>query len=96
VTQDAPRLVTLMEKFDAAALVVGLPLNMDGSEGPSAQAARAFARNFGPLSARALACFGMNGFRPWPSPVRCARVVDRMAAAFILRGELDRLRRILA
>jgi hypothetical protein len=41
-----------MDKFDAAALVIGLPLNMDGSEGPSAQAARAFGRNFEPLSGR--------------------------------------------
>src|ERR1700731_1868597 len=49
--KDAARLAALMEKFDAAALVVGLPLNMDGSEGPRAEGARAFVRNFSPLSA---------------------------------------------
>src|ERR1700732_4316488 len=48
--KDAAWLVSLMEQFDAAALIIGLPLNMDGSEGPRVQAARAFVRNFGPLS----------------------------------------------
>jgi putative Holliday junction resolvase len=101
VTQDAPRLVTLMEKFDAAALVVGLPLSMDGSEGPSAQAARAFARNFGPLSARPCVFWDerlstmavtRSLIAQDVSRAKRAEVVDRMAAAFILQGALDRLR----
>ena len=99
--KDAARLVALMEKFDAAALVVGLPLNMDGSEGPRAQAARAFARRFGPLSARPCVFWDerlstMAVTRSLialdVSRAKRARAVDRMAAAFILQGALDRLR----
>ncbi len=99
--KDAARLVALMEKFDAAALVVGLPLNMDGSEGPRAQAARAFVRNFGPLSARpcvfwderlSTAAVTRSLIAQELSRGKRAEVVDRMAAAFILQGALDRLR----
>src|ERR1700736_3631031 len=50
--KDAAWLVSLMDEFDAAALVIGLPLNMDGSEGPSAQSARALVRNFAQPLAR--------------------------------------------
>jgi putative holliday junction resolvase len=100
-TNDAARLVALMEKFDAAALVIGLPLNMDGSEGPSAQAARAFARKFGPLSARPCVFWDerlstmavtRSLIAQDASRAKRARVVDKMAAAFILQGALDRLR----
>jgi putative holliday junction resolvase len=100
-TKDAARLVALMEKFDAAALVIGLPLNMDGSEGPRAQAARAFARNFAPLSARPcifwderLSTVAMTRslIAEGASRAKRAEVIDRMAAAFILQGVLDRLR----
>jgi len=99
--KDAARLVTLMEKFDAAALVIGLPLNMDGSEGPRVQAARAFVRNFGLLSARPCVFWDerlstMAVTRSLialdVSRAKRARAVDRMAAAFILQGALDRLR----
>src|SRR5438105_3529661 len=99
--KDAARLIALMEKFDAAALVIGLPLNMDGSEGPRVQAARAFVRNFAPLSARP--CIFWDERLPTMAVIRSliaqdvsrakrARAVDRMAAAFILQGALDRLR----
>ena len=82
-------------------LVVGLPLNMDGSDGPAAQSARAFGRNWAahstcPWPSRT------SGFPPAPSPGPCleadtsrkrrAEVVDKMAAAYILQGALDRLR----
>ena len=99
--KDAARLVALMEKFDAAALVIGLPVNMDGSEGRGAQAARAFVRNFGPLSARPCVFWDerlstMAVTRSLialdVSRAKRARAVDRMAAAFILQGALDRLR----
>jgi putative Holliday junction resolvase len=102
-TKDAARLVALMDKFDVAALVIGLPLNMDGSEGPSAQAARAFARNFGHLSARpcvfwderlSTAAVTRSLVAQDVSRARRAEVIDRMAAAFILQGALDRLRRL--
>ena len=99
--KDAARLVSLMDEFDAAALVIGLPLNMDGSEGPRAQAARSFVRNFGPLSARPCVFWDerlstMAVTRSLialdVSRAKRARAVDRMAAAFILQGALDRLR----
>jgi putative Holliday junction resolvase len=98
--KDAARLVAFMEKFDAAALVIGLPLNMDGSEGPRAQAARAFARNFAPLSARPCVFWDerlstmavtRSLIAQDVSRAKRARAVDRMAAAFILQGALDRL-----
>jgi putative holliday junction resolvase len=99
--KDAARLVALMEKFDAAALVIGLPLNMDGSEGPRVQAARAFVRNFGPLSARPCVFWDerlstmavtRSLIAQDVSRAKRAEVVDGMAAAFILQGALDRLR----
>src|SRR5215831_6833090 len=49
-TSDAKALQTLIAEHEVGGLVVGLPLNMDGSEGPSAQSARAFARNFAQIS----------------------------------------------
>ena len=99
--KDAARLVSLMDEFDAAALVIGLPLNMDGSEGPRAQAARAFVRNFAPLSARPCVFWDerlstmavtRSLIAQDVSRAKRAEVVDRMAAAFILQGALDRLR----
>ncbi len=98
--KDAARLVALMEKFDAAALVIGLPLNLDGSEGPRVQATRAFVRNFGPLSGRPCV-FWDERFSTMAvtrsliaqdvSRAKRARVIDKVAAAYILQGALDRL-----
>jgi putative holliday junction resolvase len=99
--KDAARLVALMEKFDAAALVIGLPLNMDGTEGPRVQSARAFVRHFGPLSARpcvfwderlSTMAITRSLITLDVSRAKRARTVDRMAAAYILQGALDRLR----
>jgi putative Holliday junction resolvase len=99
--KDAARLVALMEKFDAAALVIGLPLNMDGSEGPRVQAARAFVRRFRLLSARPCVFWDerlstmavtRSLIAQDVSRAKRAQTVDRMAAAFILQGALDRLR----
>jgi putative holliday junction resolvase len=101
--KDAAMLVSLMDEFDAVALVVGLPLNMDGSEGPSAQGARAFARNFTPLSGRpcvfwderlSTAAVTRSLIERDVSRAKRAEVVDKMAAAFILQGALDRLSRL--
>src|SRR5436189_6027074 len=47
---DAQILATLIAEHDIGGLIIGLPLNMDGSDGPSAQSARAFARNFAGIS----------------------------------------------
>ena len=102
-SKDAARLVALMAKFDAAALVIGLPLNMDGSEGPSAQSTRAFARNFAPLSGRpcifwderlSTAAVTRSLIDQDVSRAKRAEVIDKMAAAFILQGALDRLCRL--
>jgi putative holliday junction resolvase len=102
---DAAWLTSLMDQFDAAGLVIGLPLNMDGSEGPSAQAARAFGRNFGPLSARPYVFWDerlsteavtRSLIAQDVSRAKRAEFVDRMAAAYILQGALDRLHAIEA
>ena len=100
-TADAARLDEIIAKQHVGGLVIGLPLNMDGSDGPSAQSARAFARNFAARSAlpilmwderlstaavtRTLIDFDA-------SRKRRAEVVDKMAAGYILQGALDRLR----
>ena len=100
-TPDAERLFALMEARGAGGLVVGLPLNMDGTEGPRAQSARAFVRNLARLRpVRAafwderLSTAGVERFLIEEmdlSRARRAQVVDRNAAAFILQGALDRL-----
>ena len=99
--KDAAWLVSLMNQFDTAALVIGLPLNMDGSEGPRARAARAFGRNLVPLSGRpyvlwderlSTAAITRSLIEQDASRAKRAEVVDRMAAAYILQGALDRLR----
>ncbi|MCC6919695.1 MAG: Holliday junction resolvase RuvX [Alphaproteobacteria bacterium] len=94
-------LIALIEKERPAALVIGLPLNMDGSEGPSAQSARAFARNIGALNPLPIvlwderlstAAVTRTLLEADASRRRRAEVVDKMAAAYILQGALDRLR----
>jgi putative pre-16S rRNA nuclease len=102
-SRDAEALGAQIRKFDVFALVLGLPLNMDGSEGQRVQATRAFARNFARLdptpivfwderlstAAVTRAMIGADVSR-----ARRAEVVDQMAAAYILQGALDRLARI--
>ena len=99
-TQDVERLRTFVERFAVAGLVLGLPLNMDGSEGPRAQATRAFVRNMVPLVGRPVALWDERLstaavtralIEQDASRARRAQVVDRMAAAYILQGALDRL-----
>ena len=102
-SQDAEALLKRAQDFDIQALIVGLPLNMDGSEGPRAQATRAFMRN---LSGRALLPYAFWDERLSTAAVtreliaqdasraKRAEVVDRMAAAYILQGALDRLARL--
>lgn len=101
-TDDAHALLKLMDGRAASGLVIGLPLNMDGTEGPRAQSCRAFARNLQRLRAVPVA---FQDERLSTSAVerfliedldlnrkRRAQVVDRTAAAWILQGALDRLR----
>lgn len=102
-TADLAALVRHADDRLASALVIGLPVNMDGSEGSSCQSVRAFARNLLRL-----------GGRDWPiafwderlsssavnrmliagdmTRARRAEVVDKTAAAWILQGALDRMR----
>jgi putative Holliday junction resolvase len=98
---DAARLVALCERHGVGGLVVGLPLNMDGSEGPRAQATRAFLRNLAPLLPlptalwdERLSTAAVSRMLIEADVTRARRqaVVDRMAAAYILQGVLDRLR----
>lgn len=101
-TEDAGALFKLMDHRKVSALVVGLPLNMDGTEGPRAQSCRAFARNLERLrpipvafqderlSTSAVERFLIDELDL--SRKRRAGVVDRTAAAWILQGALDRVR----
>ena len=98
---DAAKLDIIISAQGVGGLVVGLPLNMDGSDGPSAQSARAFARNWAAsrdipvilqderLSTSAVTRTLIDADT---SRARRAAVVDKMAAAYILQGALDRLR----
>lgn len=101
--EDARKLVELATKYDVAAYVIGLPLNMDGSEGPRAQATRAFVRNMARQDARpfifwderlSTAAVTRSLIEQDASRAKRAEVVDRMAAAYILQGPLDRLQAI--
>lgn len=100
-TADADKLQVIIEKQNVGGIVVGLPLNMDGSDGPSAQSARAFARNFAARSQIPIllwderlstAAVTRTLIDADASRRRRAKVVDKMAAAYILQGVLDRLR----
>ena len=100
---DAVKLDVIIAAQGVGALVVGLPLNMDGTDGPSAQSARAFARNFAARSPLPVlmwderlstAAVTRTLLDADASRKRRGEVVDKMAAAYILQGALDRLRRL--
>ena len=97
----AQPLVDFAVKERAGGWIIGLPLNMDGSEGPSAQSARAFARNLSNLTPLPIvlwderlstAAVTRTLLDADASRRRRDEVVDKMAAAYILQGALDRLR----
>ncbi len=100
-TQDAERLFALMRGRGAEGLVVGLPVNMDGTEGPRCQASRAFARNLLRLQdfpiafcderLSTVAVQRMLTAEADLTRARRADLVDKAAAAWILQGVLDRL-----
>ncbi len=99
--RDVRRILELAAERRAAGIVLGLPINMDGTEGPRAQSTRAFARNLAKLTGlpialwderlstaaveRALIATDM-------SRARRKAVIDQHAATYILQGALDRLR----
>jgi putative Holliday junction resolvase len=103
-TVDAATLFKLMETRGAEALVIGLPVNMDGTEGPRAQSARAFARNLIRLRDLPIAFWDERLSTEAVNRVlideadatraRRAELVDKTAAAWILQGALDRLRNL--
>ena len=97
---DAARLLALAAERQAAAFVLGLPINMDGSEGPRAQSARAFAKNLARLTDLPIAFWDerlstaaveRELIAADMSRARRAKVIDQHAAVFILQGALDRL-----
>ena len=100
-TQDAERLFSLMAGRGAVGLIVGLPVNMDGTEGPRCQASRAFARNLLRLKDFPVAFWDerlstaavqrMLTAEADLTRARRADLVDKAAAAWILQGALDRL-----
>ncbi|WP_425074503.1 Holliday junction resolvase RuvX [Sagittula sp. S175] len=104
-TTDAERLLEIIKDRRIGGLILGLPRNMDGTEGPRCQSTRAFARNFaqlwqGPISywderlstvAAEKALLEADTSRK-----RRAEVIDHVAASYILQGALDRLRFLAA
>ncbi len=100
-TQDAERITELIGQNQVVGLILGLPLNMDGTEGPRVQSTRAFARNLAQKVDLPIAFWDE---RLSTSAVtrmmieadlrrdRRAEVVDKLAASYILQGALDRLR----
>lgn len=100
---DAAVLSAIIAEHDIGGLIVGLPLNMDGSEGPSSQSARAFARNFAGVCECPLALIDERLstaavtralIEADASRQRRKEVVDKMAAAYILQNALDRMRHL--
>jgi len=99
-TTDARRVLALAAERAAVGFVLGLPVNMDGSEGPRAQSTRAFARNLAKLTDLPIALWDerlstaaveRDLIAADVSRKKRAAVIDQHAAAFILQGALDRL-----
>jgi putative holliday junction resolvase len=97
---DAKRVLALAGERRCVGLVLGLPVNMDGTEGPRAQATRAFARNFAKLTELPIALWDERLstaaveralIAADVSRARRKAVIDQHAAAYILQGALDRL-----
>jgi putative Holliday junction resolvase len=100
---DAARVLALADERSVVGFVLGLPINMDGSEGPRAQSTRAFARSLSGLTGLAIGLWderlstaavereliGMDVSR-----AKRAGVIDEHAAMFILQGALDRLTKL--
>jgi len=100
-TADAQRIMAIAEAENIGLIVLGLPVNMDGSEGPRAQSTRAFARNFARLSPIPIvfwderlstAAVERMLIEADTSRARRDEVIDKLAAAWILQAALDSLR----
>ncbi|MGA1180783.1 MAG: Holliday junction resolvase RuvX [Marivivens sp.] len=99
-TLDATRLLEIVKARDLKGIVLGLPMNMDGSEGPRCQATRAFARNLERLTDLPIAFWDERLstvaaeralLEADTSRKRRDEVIDHVAAGYILQGLLDRL-----
>ena len=95
---DSAHLTQLAQEHYVGGIIIGLPLNMDGSEGPRAQAARAFSAELARVLPLPLALWDERlSTQAARHPLKTAnrntrtRHIDRLAAAFILQGALDRL-----
>ena len=102
-TPDAERLAALAAERKISGIVIGLPLHMDGAEGPSAQRARAFARNLPRIldlpiafwdERLSTAAMERDLIALDTSRAKRAEKIDEMAATFILQGAIDRIRGI--
>lgn len=100
---DSAELLALAEKSEAAGFVIGLPINMNGTEGPRAQSCRAFARNLAALTPLPIALWDERLSTAAAERVlldadasrkRRADVIDSVAASYILQGALDRLKNL--
>ena len=100
-TKDAERLLVLIAENAITGIVIGLPLNMDGSEGPRVQSTRAFVRNLAQKTDLPVAFWDerlstaavtRTLIEADMSRAKRSTVVDKLAAAYILQGALDRLR----
>ncbi|THD45042.1 MAG: Holliday junction resolvase RuvX [Bradyrhizobium sp.] len=98
--KDAEALIAQIRAHEVFALVIGLPLSLDGAAGPRVQSTRAFARNFAALDPipvvywderMSTAAVQRDLIANDVSRARRAQVIDQMAAAYILQGALDRL-----
>jgi len=102
-TVDAQAVIAHIIKRDIGGLVLGLPRNMDGTEGPRAQATRAFARNFDRLHSLPITFWDERLstvaaekalLEADTTRKRRSEVIDHVAASYILQGVLDRLAHI--
>lgn len=102
-TLDAARLLEIVAERQIAGLVLGLPRNMDGSEGPRCQSTRAFARNLERLTDVPISFWDERLstvaaekalLEADTSRKRRSEVIDHVAAGYILQGVLDRLRHL--
>ncbi|MEO0677325.1 MAG: Holliday junction resolvase RuvX [Pseudomonadota bacterium] len=102
-TQDAAALLALLKDREAAGIVLGLPRNMDGTEGPRCQATRAFARNLERLTELPITFWDERLstvaaeralLEADTTRKRRAEIIDQIAAAYILQGALDRIRHL--
>lgn len=104
-TPDAARILEIIAEREAGGILLGLPRNMDGSEGPRCQSTRAFARNLARLTALPIGFWDERLstvaaeralLEADTSRKRRAEVINHVAAAYILQGALDRMRHMQA